>query len=280
MKTALLMSILTVLLMVMGYIVGILLSVHPFYVVAVAFAVAVVLSVAFYQYADKIVLKMFGANIVSESIAPEPYSMIFRLSKKAGIPMPRIAIINSEAPNAFAVGRNPEIAVIAVTSGALSLLRREELEAVLAHELGHIKNSDMFMSTLIAAIVGAVGPALLLWSGRSRKELGYTQLLQAVLLFIFVPLAVFLIRAAVSPSREYAADAVGAAISGNPHALGNALIRIEDSIRENPSTQGSPATAHLFIINPFRTRRLVHLLRTHPSTESRVQRLTEMAENQ
>lgn len=282
MKTALLMSVLTALLMATGYVVGYLIDVDPVYMVAAAFALATVLNLVSYWYSDRIVLRMYDAQVVSENIAPELYSTIANLSVKAQLPMPKIAIINNETPNAFATGRNPENAVVAVTSGALSVLRRDELEAVLAHELGHIKNRDMFISTMAAVIAGTIGyigftGRLLLWSKGSRRESGYTQLIGIVLLAIFIPLAAMLIRLAVSRTREYAADEAGATISGKPNALADALVRIEEAVKRKPMKHGSPATSHLFIVNPFRSESLLNLLSTHPSTESRVERLQKMA---
>ncbi|MGD2247843.1 MAG: zinc metalloprotease HtpX [Candidatus Methanofastidiosia archaeon] len=281
MKTALLMVVLTSVLMAAGYAIGIVFAVSWFYTVSIAFAVAMLLNFASYWYSDKIVLKMYGANIVSENIAPELYSMVSRLSMQAHLPMPKIAIINTETPNAFATGRNFENAVIAVTSGALSLLTREELEAVLAHELGHIKNRDMFISTVAAVMAGTIGylgfiGRFMLWSRGSQKSSGYSQIIGVLLLVIFLPLAALLIRLAISRTREYAADEEGALISGNPHALADALLRIEKSVKKNPLKKGSPATAHMFIVNPFRGQSVMELLSTHPSTESRVNRLRNM----
>jgi heat shock protein HtpX len=281
MKTALLMVVLTSVLMAAGYVIGIVFAVSWFYTVSIAFAVAMVLNFVSYWYSDKIVLKMYGANIVSENIAPELYSMVSRLSVQAQLPMPKIAIINTETPNAFATGRNFENAVIAVTSGALSLLTREELEAVLAHELGHIKNRDMFISTVAAVMASTIGylgfmGRFMLWTRGSRRSSGYSQIIGILLLAIFLPLAALLIRLAISRTREYAADEEGALISGNPHALADALLRIEKSVKKNPIKKGSPATAHMFIVNPFRGQNVMELLSTHPSTESRVNRLRNM----
>lgn len=282
MKTVLLMSVLTALLMVTGYIVGIVLGVDPVSTVTGAFALAMALNFISYWYSDRIVLRMYGATTVSEGIAPELYSMISQLSMKAGLPAPKIAIINTETPNVFATGRNPENAVVAVTSGALSLLRREELEAVLAHEIAHIRNKDMFISTVAAVLAGTIGylgflGRMMLWSRDSQRESGYTRLLGAVLLAVFIPMAAMLIRLAVSRGREYAADEGGASISGNPNSLADALIRIEESVKRRPMKHGSPATAHLFIVNPFSAQGFTELWSTHPSTESRVRRLREMA---
>lgn len=281
MKTAILMGVLTALLMVTGYIISIVFDLDPYYVVTIAFVLAMSLNLISFWYSDKIVLKMYKAEIVTENIAPELYSMVSTLSMKAGLPMPKIAVINNEIPNAFATGRNSENAVVAVTSGALSLLQRDELEGVLAHELGHIKNRDMFISTMAAVIAGTIGylgflGRIMLWSRGSRRESGYSQLIGAFLLAVFIPLAAMLIRLAVSRSREYEADKEGARISGKPHALADALVRIEQSVKKNPMRHGSPATGHLFIINPFSSESLMTLLSTHPSTRSRVERLREM----
>jgi len=282
MKTAILMGALTALLMVTGYIISIVFGLDPYYVVTIAFALAMSLNLISFWYSDRIVLKMYKAEMVTDNIAPELYSMISQLSMKAGLPMPKIAVINNETPNAFATGRNPENAVVAVTSGALSLLQRDELEAVLAHELGHIKNRDMFVSTMAAVIAGTIGylgflGRIMLWTRGSRRESGYSQLIGAFLLVVFIPLAAMLIRLAVSRSREYEADKEGAVISGKPNALADALVRIEESVKKNPMRHGSPATGHLFIINPFSAESLMTLLSTHPPTRSRVERLRGMA---
>ena len=258
MKTALLMSVVTGLILAIGYVLSLLFGVNSLYIVLPVFCVTMVLNLLCYLYSDRVVLRMYSAHIVSENIAPELYSKISRLSMKAGLPVPKIAVITSETPNAFATGRTPENAVVAVTSGALSLLQRDELEAVLAHELGHIKNGDMFISTVVAFMTGIAGSAGMLLAS------------------ILVPLT-------VSRNREYAADKAGAEISGKPHALADALIRIEESVKQHPMEQGSPATAHLFIVNPFNLERLHRLLyqpiSAHPSTESRVERLRKMAQS-
>jgi heat shock protein HtpX len=282
MKTAILMSALTALLMGTGYIISIVFALDPFYIVTIAFALAMLLNLISFWYSDRIILKMYKAEMVTDNIAPELYSMISQLSMKAGLPMPKIAVINNETPNAFATGRNPENAVVAVTSGALSLLQRDELETVLAHELGHIKNRDMFISTMAAVIAGTIGylgflGRIMLWTRGSRRESGYSQLIGAFLLVVFIPLAAMLIRLAVSRSREYEADKEGAMISGKPNALADALVRIEESVKKNPMRHGSPATGHLFIINPFSAESLMTLLSTHPPTRSRVERLRGMA---
>lgn len=282
MKTAFLMGVLTALLMLVGYLVGLVLGVDPLPTVTGAFVLAMALNIVSYWYSDRIVLKMYGATTVSESIAPELYSSISQLSMKAGLPVPRIAFINSETPNAFATGRSPDNAVVAVTSGALSLLKWDELEAVLAHELGHIKNRDMFISTVAAVLAGTIGylgfmGRWMLWSRNSRREGDLTQVIGLVLLAVFIPLAAVLVHLAISRTREYGADESGAYISGNPNALADALLRIQEAVKRTPMKRGSPATAHLFIVNPFTTESVLALMSTHPPTGERVRRLRAMA---
>lgn len=262
MKTALLMSVLTGFFLAIGYVLSFIFRVNPLYIVVPVFVISMALIALCYLYSDRIVLKMYNAHILSENIAPELYSKVFQLSRKAELPVPKIAVINTETPNAFATGRTPENAVIAVTSGALSLLQRDELEAVLAHELGHIKNGDTFISTVVAFMAGIIGS----------------------IAFVGIPLAAAtLIRPAVSRRSEYGADERGAEISGKPGALADALIRIEEAVKEYPMELGSPATAHLFIVNPFNVEclptRLRHLLSVHPPTASRVERLRKMAQS-
>lgn len=284
MKTALLMGVVTGLLVLIGYIIGVIFGIELTFLLAGAFLAAVIMNVMCYFYSDMIVRKMYDVSIVSEKIAPELYAAISRLSMKAGLPMPKIAFINSEVPNAFATGRNPENAVVAVTSGALSLLKGDEMEAVLAHELGHIKNRDMLISTVAAAVAGIISYVgfagrWMLSTGDSRRESLIRQVIGDVILTIFVPFAVLLVRMAISRSREFAADESGAFISGKPEALADALLRIEDSVTHSPMKRGNPATAHLFIVNPFPTSRFSTLMSTHPPTQSRVERLRKMAQS-
>jgi heat shock protein HtpX len=277
MKTALLMGVVTGLFTVIGCIIGLLLygkfGVNPLYLAGVCAGLAVIINGGVYTFSDRIMLRMYDTTVVSENIAPELYSKVSQLSMKAGLPMPKIGIINSEAPNSFATGRTPENAVIAVTSGALSLLQRDELEGVLAHELGHIKNGDMFISTLAAVTASTVFLVRWLWTAESKGI--FTQV-RRLFLSVFILPASLLIRLAVSGSYEYAADETGARISGNPNALADALIRIEESVTEDPMNQGSPAASHLFIVNPFKADTITHLLFVSPPTESRVQTLREM----
>lgn len=278
------MSVVTGLLVLIGCIIGFIFGIELTFPITGAFLTAMIMNVLCYFYSDVIVRKMYDVSIVSEKIAPELYAAISRLSMKAGLPIPKIAFINSEVPNAFATGRNPENAVVAVTSGALSLLKGDEMEAVLAHELGHIKNRDMLISTVAAAVAGIISylgfaGRWMLSTGDSRREGLIRQVIGDVLLTIFVPFAVLLVRVAISRSREFAADESGASISGKPEALADALLRIEDSVRCNPMKRGNPATAHLFIVNPFSTGRFSAFMSTHPPTKSRVERLRKMAQS-
>ena len=278
MKTALLMGVVTGLFMAIGCIIGLLcyggLSVNPLYLVGVFAGLAVIVNGGVYTFSDRIMLRMYDTTVVSENIAPELYSKVSQLSVKAGLPMPKIGIINSESPNSFATGRAPENAVIAVTSGALSLLQRDELEGVLAHELGHIKNGDMFISTLAAVTASTVFLVKWLWTAESK---GVFVQARRLILSLFILPASLLIRLAVSRNYEYAADDIGAKISGKPNALADALIRIQESALETPMNQGSPAASHMFIVNPFRADTIIHLLFVSPPIERRVQTLREMA---
>ncbi|MBU7017199.1 MAG: M48 family metalloprotease [Theionarchaea archaeon] len=278
MKTALLMGVVTGLFMAIGCIIGLLLcgyfGVSPLYLAVVFAGLAVIVNGGVYTFSDRIMLRMYDTTVVSENIAPELYSKVSQLSMKAGLPMPKIGIINNESPNSFATGRAPENAVIAVTSGALSLLQRDELEGVLAHELGHIKNGDMFISTLAAVTASTVFLVKWLWTAESKGL--FTQV-RRLFLFVLVLPASLLIRLAVSVNYEFAADETGAKISEKPNALADALIRIEESVMETPMLLGNPAASHVFIVNPFKADTITHLLCVSPPLERRVQTLREMA---
>lgn len=231
-----------------------------------------------YWFSDTIVLKMHGAQEVSRADAPELYDMVDRLRRRADLPMPRVCIIPQDQPNAFATGRNPENGVVAVTRGIMRALSREELEGVIAHELAHIKNRDILISSIAATMAAAI--TLLarfgFFFGGGRERGG---LIGALLMMILAPLAAMLIQMAISRSREYAADRDGAQIAQNPMGLARALQRLESAAQRQPMRGGSEATSHLFIVNPFSggMRGLKSLFSTHPSTEDRVARLNELA---
>lgn len=247
----------------------------------IAFGVAVVMNAGSYWFSDKVVLKMYRAKDVSRQEAPALYDAVDRLRQRAGLPMPRVAVIPSDQPNAFATGRNPQNAVVAVTQGITRMLSAEELDGVLAHELAHVKNRDILTSSIAATMAAAITLlarfGLFFGGGRGGRSIFST-----LLMLIVAPLAAFLIQAAISRSREYAADKGGAEICGRPMALAGALQKLEAGAEQVPlgrSDQTSDATAHMFIVNPFSggMKGLRSLFSTHPATEERVKRLEEMA---
>jgi heat shock protein HtpX len=273
-RTAGLMAILIVLFALVGSVLG---GTNG---MLIAFGVAIVMNAGSYWFSDKVVLKMYGAEEIDRADAPELYDMVDRLRKRADLPMPRVAVIPSDQPNAFATGRNPQHAVVAVTKGITRMLDQNELEGVIAHELAHVKNRDILTSSVAATMAAAI--TLLARSGfffGGDDEGG--GLIGGLLMLILAPLAAFLIQAAISRSREYAADRGGAEICGRPRALAGALKKLEagaQQVRMNRSDRTSDATAHLFIVNPFSGGMggLRSLFSTHPATEERVRLLEEM----
>ena len=247
-----------------------------------ALAIAVVMNFVSYFYSDKIALAMYRAQPVTREELPRAYATVERLTQKIGIPMPKIYVIPSESPNAFATGRNPSHASVAVTHGILSLLTDEELEGVLAHELGHVNNRDILISSVAATLAGAItmlasmGRWAMLFGGfggggnRDRRDGGG---IAALLMLILAPIAASLIQLAVSRSREYQADATGAHFTGNPYALASALQKLDAYSRRLP-LQATPSTAHLFIIQPFLGMNFGSLFSTHPPIAKRIERLT------
>src|SRR5580704_6658403 len=245
---------------------------------------AFLLSVAFnfgtYFFSDKIALKMYNAQPVTREQLPRAYAAVERLTAKQGLPMPKIYVIPTDAPNAFATGRNPKHASVAVTHGILQLLNDDELEGVLAHELGHVKNRDILTSSIAATLAGAIVLlARMTWwaemfggfggGGRDRRGGG----ISALFMLILAPIAAMLIQLAVSRSREYEADATGAHITGNPYALASALEKLDAYSKRMPMP-GSPSTAHLFIVQPLLSRGdFANLFSTHPPIAKRIERL-------
>jgi heat shock protein HtpX len=275
-KTMLLLATLTALLLFVGQALG----GRGGLMMALVFAG--VMNFAAYWWSDKIVLRMYGAQEIGAAQAPELFALVRQLAQRAQIPMPRVYMIPEEAPNAFATGRNPQNAAVAVTEGILRLLDREELAGVLAHELGHVQNRDTLIMTVAATLAGALSHLanMAMWGamfgGRSSDDEGGNPV-AGLLGIIMAPIAATLIQMAISRSREFLADEHGARLSGQPLALASALRKIEAWSQRIPMTTGSPATAHLFIINPFSGGGLVRLFRTHPSTEERIARLQAMA---
>lgn len=276
-KTMLLLATLTALLLFVGQALG----GRGGLMMALVFAG--VMNFAAYWWSDKIVLRMYGAQEIGEAQAPELFALVRRLAQGAHIPMPRVYLIPEETPNAFATGRNPQNAAVAVTEGILRLLDREELAGVLAHELGHVQNRDTLIMTVAATLAGALSHLanMAMWGamfgGRSSDDDEGGNPLAGLLGIIMAPIAATLIQMAISRSREFLADEHGARLSGQPLALASALRKIEAWSQRIPMTAGSPATAHLFIINPFSGGGLVRLFSTHPSTEERIARLQAMA---
>lgn len=249
-----------------------------------AFAIATIMNFGTYWFSDKIVLRMYRAQPVSEAEAPELYAIVRTLVQKAGLPMPKVYIIPEATPNAFATGRNPEHAVVAVTQGIMKLLSREELSGVIAHELAHIRHRDMLTGTIVATIAGAISMlaqmaqwAMLFGGGSRRDDDEGGSPIAALVMMIVAPIAAMLVQMAISRTREYDADAGGAKIAGNPLGLANALLKLEKGNEVIPMADAKPATAHMFIVNPLHGGGLMKLFSTHPPIAERVKRLNEMA---
>jgi heat shock protein HtpX len=268
-KTAFLLTALTLLLVFVGRYFG------GENGMMLALVFAAVMNFVSYFFSDKIALAMYRAQPVTREQLPRAYQIVERLTQKIGIPMPRIYVIPTESPNAFATGRNPSHASVAVTHGILGLLTDEELEGVLAHELGHVSNRDILISSVAATVAGAVTMVSRFsfffggGSGRDRRGGG----IGALLMLILAPIAAALIQLAVSRSREYQADATGAHFTGNPYALASALQKLDVYSRRTPM-QATPSTAHLFIIQPLLGMNFGSLFSTHPPIAKRIERLT------
>ncbi|MGA2022675.1 MAG: zinc metalloprotease HtpX [Candidatus Sulfotelmatobacter sp.] len=271
-KTAFLLTALTLLLMFIGEHFG------GQNGMLLALAFAAVMNFVSYFYSDKIALAMYRAQPVTREQLPRAYAAVERLTQKIGLPMPKIYVIPTESPNAFATGRNPKHASVAVTHGILGLLNDEELEGVLAHELGHVNNRDILISSVVATLAGAItmlarmGEFAMIFGGGggNRDRRGG---LSALFMLIVAPIAAVLIQMAVSRSREYQADATGAHFTGNPYALASALQKLDAYSRRVPMA-ASPSTAHLFIIQPLLGMSFGNLFSTHPPIAKRIERLT------
>jgi heat shock protein HtpX len=276
-KTGLLLAVLTVMLVLIGGAVG------GRQGMLVAFFVAVVMNFVSYWFSDKMVLAAYGAQPIEEAAAPRLYAIVHRLATRAGIPMPRVYLIPSETPNAFATGRNPEHAVVAVTEGIMRILDEEELEGVLAHELSHVKNRDMLISTIAATLAGAItylahmAQWAAMFGGRGRDdEEGGSNPIAMILLAVLAPIAALLVQMAVSRSREFQADATGAKVAGKSWGLMKALEKLQMANQQMPMADATPATAHLFIVNPLSGATFMRLFSTHPPLEERIARLRAM----
>jgi heat shock protein HtpX len=274
-KTALLLAVLTAMLVLLGGALG------GQQGMVIAFVLALAMNFASYWWSDKIVLAMYRAQPVSEAQAPGLYNMVRRLATKAGIPMPRVYLIPTDQPNAFATGRNPEHAVVAVTEGIVRILDDEELEGVLAHELAHVTNRDVLISTIAATLAGAITYlahmaqwAAIFGGGRHDDEDAPSPIAM-MLMAMVAPIAAMLVQLAVSRSREFQADATGARLAGRTWGLSKALEKLEMAKHAVPM-DANPATAHLFIVNPLSGQALMKLFSTHPPIEERIARLRAM----
>lgn len=273
-KTAFLLTALTLLLLFIGRIFG------GQNGMLIALIFAAVLNFVSYFFSDKMALAMYRAQPVTREELPRAYQIVERLTQKAGIPMPKIYVIPTESPNAFATGRNPAHASVAVTQGILNLLNDEELEGVLAHELGHVRNRDILISSIAATVAGAITYLAeiarwgMIFGGYERDREGRGGGgFAALIMMILAPIAAMLIQLAVSRSREYQADETGAHFTGNPYALASALAKLDAYSKRLP-LQATPSTAHLFIVQPFLGMSLASMFSTHPPIAKRIERLT------
>ncbi len=242
-----------------------------------ALAIGLVMNGVSYFFSDKIVLASYGAQPVTQAEAPELYAIVANLAQRAGLPMPRIAIIPEDTPNAFATGRNPEHAVVAVTEGIMRVLSRPELEAVIGHELGHVKHRDILIGSLAAVLAQAI-MFLSRFAGYfgARDEEGRSNPIAGIAIMILGPLAAFMLQMAVSRSREYLADEYSAHLTGRPDMLASALERLQSYNQQLPMASAQPATAHMMIVNPLSGGGIKSLFSTHPPMEVRVERLRRM----
>ena len=279
-KTTFLLTCLTLILVAMGSAIG------GRSGMIIAFLIAGGMNFFSYWYSDKIVLKMYKAREISEPENQPLYNMVSRLARQANMPMPKVYIIPSDGPNAFATGRNPANAAVAATEGIMRLLSDEELEGVMAHELAHVQNRDTLIGSIAATFAGAIAMLgnMLQWAaifggGNNDEEDGGNMFGSLAIAFI-APMAAMLIQMAVSRSREYLADASGARICGKPLALANALRKLQMGAQAVPMTEATPATSHMFIVNPLAGGSMLKLFSTHPPMEERVARLELMASGQ
>jgi heat shock protein HtpX len=279
-RTGFLLSILTVLLVFVGQLMG------GSQGAAMAFVFALIMNLGAYWFSDKIVLAMYRAKPLSEAEAPAVFRAVRELATRDRIPMPKLYWLPTRTPNAFATGRSPKHAAVAVTAGILEIMSEEELKGVLAHELSHVKNRDTLVMSIAAAIAGAISMlaswarwGLMFGGGRSGDRRGgnaAVQLVALLIIAILAPLAAMLIQLAISRTREYGADETGARLTGNPHGLASALEKLESAVRAHPLPDANPATAHLFIVNPLRADAIAKLFSTHPPVQERVRRLRSM----
>jgi heat shock protein HtpX len=267
--------------LLLGLLTGIILFIGSFWGqrgVTVALVMSILLNVGSYFFSDKLALSMYGAKPVTREQAPRLYNMVEYLCSRSGLPMPKLHVIPSDAPNAFATGRNPEHASVAVTEGALRLLDENELQGVLAHEISHVKNRDILISSVAATLAGVIiwvanvaRFAAFFGGGRDERDNGGGAL-AGLAMIILAPIAALIIQMWISRTREYEADASGSQIVGSPHGLASALQKLEAYSKRLPM-DASPSTAHMFIVHPFSGRAVMNLFSTHPPTRKRIARL-------
>jgi heat shock protein HtpX len=277
-KTTMLLAALTALIMVIGGLAGGRSGIE------IAFVIAVAMNFFSYWFSDKMVLRAYGAQPLDASSAPELYGIVNELAQAAGIPMPRLYLIDSDTPNAFATGRNPQHAAVAVTRGIMRICDRDELKGVIGHELSHVINRDILISSVAATLAGVIMMlgSMARWGAmfggfgeRDEDERG--GLITLLVMGLLAPFAATLIQLAISRTREYQADASGARLSHHPLYLANALRKLELANQRLPMAEATPATAHLFIVNPLNAGLFARLFSTHPPIEERIRRLEEMA---
>lgn len=276
-RTAILLAGLTGLFMGVGFLIG------GGSGAMIALLVAGAMNLFAYWNSDRMVLSMHGAQEVDARSVPDLYAMVHELSQRAGLPMPKVYLMDNPQPNAFATGRNPQNSAVAVTTGLLQQLSRDEVAGVVAHELAHIANRDTLIMTITATFAGAISMlgnfAMFSGLGGNRENSNGLGMIGSIAMMILAPLAAMLVQMAISRTREYAADNLGAQISGQPLALASALARISNAAHAipNDSAERAPATAHMFIINPLSGQRMDNLFSTHPATENRIAALQQMA---
>ena len=275
-RTALLLAGLTALFMGVGYLIG------GGTGAVIALGIAAATNLFAYWNSDRMVLSMYGAHEVDRSTAPDLVDLVAGLAARAQLPMPRVFLMDEAQPNAFATGRNPDNAAVAVTTGLVHALSREELAGVIAHELAHIKHHDTLLMTITATIAGAISMLAQfgLFFGGNRDNNNGPGIIGSIALMILAPLAAMLVQMAISRTREYAADDLGARIAGDPLSLASALARIETAAHRlpNEAAEHNPATAHMFIVNPLSGRGMDNLFATHPSTENRIAALRALGQ--
>jgi heat shock protein HtpX len=272
-RTALLLAALTGLFLAAGFLLG------GEGGIIIALVIAVGMNVFAYWNSDKMVLRMYGARQVDRSTSPALVGLVEQIADNAGLPMPKVYVIDSDQPNAFATGRNPENAAVAATTGLLSRLSHEEIAGVMAHEMAHIRNRDTLIMTITATIAGALSMLAnfaLFFGGNRNNPLG---IVGTLMVMILAPLAAMLVQMAISRGREYEADRIGAEICGRPLWLAAALEKLDQAAHaiDNPRAEANPATAHMFIVNPLHAHKVDSLFSTHPNMQNRIRRLREMA---